>query len=159
VSFHIRPAFAVEIPAIAALFREYASGLGVDLGYQGFEAELGALPGAYAPPEGALLLALSQAGDAVGCVAVRKLDEPAACEMKRLYIRREARGLGIGRALAVTAIDAATQAGYRTMRLDTLPTMRTAQSLYRNLGFEATPAYYDSPVSGTIFMRKSLVMA
>ena len=152
----VRPATADQLGAVAMLFREYAGALNVDLSYQGFEAELAALPGAYAPPSGALLVALADTGDALGCVAVRPLAAPRTCEMKRLHTRPNARGAGIGRALAVAAIEAATRAGYDCMRLDTLPTMLAAQALYRQLGFETTPAYYDCPVSGTIFMRKAL---
>ncbi|MDR3530927.1 MAG: GNAT family N-acetyltransferase [Rhodopila sp.] len=155
-TFSIRPATATEMATVATLFREYADSLGVDLSFQGFEAELAALPGAYAAPSGVLLLALSTGGDPLGCVAVRPLPEQGVCEMKRLHTRPDARGAGIGRALAQAAIEAATRAGYRSMRLDTLPTMIAAQALYRSLGFEITPAYYATPVTGTIFMRKTL---
>jgi ribosomal protein S18 acetylase RimI-like enzyme len=155
-SFSIRPASANDIPAVAGLFRTYADALGVDLAYQGFAAELASLPGTYAPPAGALLIAVSAAGDPLGCVAVRPLAEPGVCEMKRLHTLPAARGGGIGRALAIAAMEAATEAGYVTLRLDTLPTMIAAQALYRQLGFEITPPYYDSPVPGTIFMRKIL---
>lgn len=156
LAFTIRPAEPSDMPVIAGLFRAYAESLGVDLSYQGFEGELASLPGAYAPPAGALLLATSRQSDPLGCVAVRKLSEPGTCEMKRLYTTPSARGSGLGRALAAAAIAAATQAGYRTMRLDTLPAMAAAQSLYRTLGFEITPPYYDTPVAGTLFMRKPL---
>jgi ribosomal protein S18 acetylase RimI-like enzyme len=152
----IRRACASDLGAVATLFRAYADSLSVDLSYQGFEEELAALPGAYAPPAGALLIARSAAGEPLGCVGVRPLGEPGACEMKRLHTTPAARGAGIGRALAVAAIEAARQAGYCAMRLDTLPAMIAAQTLYRRLGFETTPAYYDSPVPGTIFMRKTL---
>ncbi len=152
----IRPAGEHEIGVVAALFREYAASLGVDLSYQGFEAEVAALPGAYAPPAGCLLLALSEQGEAVGCVAVRPLRDEGVCEIKRLYTKPAARGAGVGEALARAAIDAATRAGYGTMRLDTLPDMGAAQALYRRLGFEITPPYYDTPVAGTIFMCKRL---
>jgi ribosomal protein S18 acetylase RimI-like enzyme len=155
-AFLIRPAGRPDIDPVAALFREYAASLPVDLGYQGFEAELAGLPGAYAPPSGLLLLAASAAGDPLGCVGVRALAEPGTCEMKRLHVCPAARGLGIGRALAVAASQAAAAAGYTAMRLDTLADMTAAQALYRTLGFIRTPAYYDSPVSGTIFMRKVL---
>jgi len=153
----IRPAAANEMDTVATLFREYAASLGVDLAYQGFEAELAGLPGAYAPPSGTLLLALDPTSTPLGCVAIRALHEPGICEMKRLHLRPSARGAGIGRALAMAAIEAARKAGYRAMRLDTLPTMEVAQALYRSLGFETTPPYYDTPVAGTIFMRKMLV--
>ena len=159
-AFRIQPATANHIPAVATLFREYADGLAVDLSYQGFEAECAALPGVYAPPAGALLLALSPQGQPLGCVAVRPLAAPGvgprACEMKRLHTTPNARGAGIGRALAEAAIQAATSAGYHAMYLDTLPTMRAAHRLYRRLGFEVIPAYYDSPVTGTLFMRRLL---
>jgi ribosomal protein S18 acetylase RimI-like enzyme len=155
-AFSIRPAAAHEMASVATLFQEYAASLGVDLSYQGFEAELASLPGAYQPPAGALLLAIAPGHDALGCVAVRSLPEPGTCEMKRLYIAPAARGAGLGRALAVAAIEAATRAGYRAMRLDTLPAMTQAQALYRDIGFETTPPYYSSPIAGTIFMRKVL---
>ncbi len=144
---------------VATLFRNYAAALEVDLSYQGFEAECASLPGAYAPPAGALLIALSAAGEPVGCVGVRPLAEAGTCEMKRLHTAPEVRGTGLGRALAQAAIEAARQAGHAAMRLDTLPTMLAAQALYRHLGFEVTPPYYPSPVPGTIFMRKTLVPA
>jgi ribosomal protein S18 acetylase RimI-like enzyme len=156
LSFSIRPAAADEMATVATLFRAYADALSVDLSYQGFAAELAALPGAYTPPEGALLLAISPNGDPLGCVALRKMHDAGACEMKRLHVAGSARKAGIGQALALAAINAANQAGYRTMHLDTLPDMRAAQALYRDLGFEITPPYYDSPVPGTIFMRKTL---
>lgn len=143
--------------AVASLFRDYQAALGADLSYQGFQAELMSLPGLYALPDGALLLAVSPQANPLGCVAVRKLPETGACEMKRLYVTPSTRGMGLGRALAVAAIDAAMRAGYRTMRLDTLPSMVSAQALYRTLGFEATPAYYDTPVASTVFMRKTLL--
>ncbi len=154
--FKVRPAAAHEMAAVARLFREYAGALGVDLGFQRFEAELAGLPGRDAPPDGVLLVAISPDGDAVGCVAVRKLSETGSCEMKRLHVAPAVRKAGVGRALAMSAIEAAGKAGYRAMRLDTLPGMEAAQALYRSLGFETTPAYYETPVSGTIFMRREL---
>jgi ribosomal protein S18 acetylase RimI-like enzyme len=157
--FQIRPADADDMATIATLFREYAGALGVDLSYQGFEAELASLPGAYAAPSGALLLALSADHEPLGCVGVRALAELGVCEMKRLHTRPAARGAGIGRALALAAIDAARAAGYTVMRLDTLPTMLAAQALYRSLGFATTPAYYATPVAGTLFMRKHIAPA
>lgn len=152
--FSIRP--ADDLTAVATLFSEYAASIDIDLSFQGFDAELTGLPGAYAPPAGALLLAVSSSGEALGCVAVRPLREAGTCEMKRLHTRPNARRTGVGRALARAAIEAGRQAGYRTMRLDTLPTMVAALALYRSLGFETSPAYYDTALAGTIFMRKTL---
>jgi ribosomal protein S18 acetylase RimI-like enzyme len=154
--FTIRQAGVEEMATIAALFRDYVASLGVDLSYQGIEAELASLPGAYAPPSGALLLAVSPQSQPLGCVAMRKLTEDGACEMKRLYAAPATRGVGLGRALTMAAIGAAIKAGYRTMRLDTLPGMQAAQALYRDLGFEVTPPYYATPIAGTLFMRKTL---
>jgi ribosomal protein S18 acetylase RimI-like enzyme len=154
--FHIRPATLDDMAVVAELFQAYVNALGIDLSYQGFAAELASLPGTYAPPRGTILLACSAAGDPAGCVAVRPLPEAGVCEMKRLHTHPFARGAGVGRALATAAFLAATAAGYSTMRLDTLPTMTAAQALYRSLGFETTSAYYETPIAGTVFMRKKL---
>jgi ribosomal protein S18 acetylase RimI-like enzyme len=157
-SFVIRAALLQDMALAASLFREYAGGIGIDLSYQGFEAELAALPGAYAPPRGVILLA-EQSSGAAGCVAVRPLGDGAICEMKRLHVRDTARGQGLGRALAIAAIAAARKLGYATMRLDTLSTMIAAQSLYRTLGFRPIAPYYATPVAGTVFMEKTLAPA
>ncbi|MDI1325777.1 MAG: GNAT family N-acetyltransferase [Brevundimonas sp.] len=156
-SFTIRPVQGVEdLAAIARLFQAYGASLDVDLGYQDFAGELAGLPGKYAPPAGALLLARDTAGEAIGCVGMRPLSDPGVCEMKRLYVSPQGRGLGLGRALMNAVTDEARRLGYREMRLDTLPTMAAAQRLYRQSGFEETPAYYDTPVEGTVFMRLTL---
>lgn len=147
-----------DVADAAALFRAYAAALPVDLGYQGFTGELAALPGRYAPPAGALLLARRPDGTAVGCVAVRPLGD-GVCEMKRLYVAPAGRGLGLGRALAEAALAAAARAGHREIRLDTLPTMERARALYAALGFVPAPAYYDTPVAGTVFLSRSLAEA
>ncbi len=140
------------------VLREYATALGIDLGFQGFEVELAALPGEYAPPQGALLLAL--VGDELaGCGAIRPLpdvDYADACEMKRLYVRPAYRRFGLGRLLAQALIDAAIQAGYSTMLLDTLDDMEAARGLYRTLGFEEIPPYYYNPIAGAHYLKVDL---
>jgi ribosomal protein S18 acetylase RimI-like enzyme len=145
-----------EIGAAAILFREYANWLGIDLSFQDFENELRALPGKYAPPTGELILACSQAGDALGCIGVRPLDGAAVCEMKRLYVLPSARGLGVGRALIGAIITAAEELGYPEMKLDTLPWMHSAIAMYRQFGFEEIAPYYDNPVPGTRYLGKRL---
>jgi ribosomal protein S18 acetylase RimI-like enzyme len=151
----LRSAGLDDLETAATLFREYAGGLAIDLSYQGFEEELESLPGAYAPPRGALLLAEIR-GETMGCVAVRPLHGTNFCEMKRLYVREQARGTGAGRALAEKAVAEGRRMGYAAMRLDTLSTMREALSLYRALGFREIPAYYETPVADTVFMHKDL---
>jgi ribosomal protein S18 acetylase RimI-like enzyme len=147
---------AVELETTIGLFRSYAASLDVDLAYQDFEGEMVAMPGKYAPPAGELLLARDAHGRPVGCVGLRPLNMPGCCEMKRLYVTPEGRGEGLGRALVDALVLAAEQIGYREMRLDTLPSMAGAQALYRKLGFDVIEPYYDSPVSGTLFMRRYL---
>lgn len=145
-----------EIEAVRMLFQAYVDSLGVDLAYQGIGGELAGLPGKYAPPGGELLLAQDVTGKALGCVAMRPLDEAGCCEMKRLYVVPAGRGLGLGRALAQSAIAVARQRGYTEMRLDSLPFMGDAQALYRQLGFAEIPPYYQTPVAGTLFMSLKL---
>jgi ribosomal protein S18 acetylase RimI-like enzyme len=140
---------------VRELFREYAQGLGVDLCFQGFEQELAALPGRYAPPRGALLLARAATGAALGCVALRPL-EHGDCEMKRLYLRAPARGSGLGRELARRICEIARVAGYRRICLDTLASMHAAVGLYRSLGFEPIEAYVHNPLEGAMFLGLDL---
>jgi GNAT superfamily N-acetyltransferase len=141
----------LDVDEVRFLFREYADSLGVSLDYQGFDEELRDLPGPYAPPAGALLLARND-DVVVGCVGVRPIDERCA-EMKRLFVRPAGRGMGLGRTLTEAAIRFATAAGYERLRLDTLPQMRSAQEIYRLLGFMPIEAYRHSPVPGTVFME------
>jgi GNAT superfamily N-acetyltransferase len=148
-----------EIAAVAILFREYVDWLGIDLGFQGFEAELASLPAKYAPPRGELLLACSPSGDALGCVAVRPLDGATVCEMKRLYVRPAARSIGIGAALVAAITRVAQELGYAEMKLDTLPSMPEALALYKRCGFSEIPAYYHNPVPGTVYLGKRLTSA
>jgi ribosomal protein S18 acetylase RimI-like enzyme len=148
----VRDSAAVQ--AARELVREYASSLGFNLSFQGFEAELKDLGCIYGPPAGELLLALRD-GRPVGCVGVRNFADEI-CEMKRLYVRPGHRGAGLGRALAIAAVEAAAAAGYCRMRLDTLDGMDRAVSLYRSLGFREIPPYRLNPIVGAIFMECDL---
>ena len=137
-----------------ALFEEYAAGLAIDLCFQGFSQELDTLSRMYGPPRGVLLLADIE-GVPAGCAAVRRLDE-VTCELKRVYVRPEFRGTGMGRRLTETAMRAASALGYKSIRLDTLPEMATAQRIYEHLGFRDIPAYYGKPMAGQRFMEAVL---
>jgi len=155
--YSIAPAHAAaDIADAAVLFRVYAAALEIDLGYQGFAAELAGLPGPYAPPGGELLLARDDEGRAAGCVALRPLSPDGCCEMKRLYVAPEARGSGLGRTLVAAIIGEAERIGYREIWLDTLPSMTPALALYRHFGFEPIPPYYETPIAGTVFLRRLL---
>ena len=144
-----------QIDQARSLFREYEAWLGVDLCFQGFEEELKNLPGRYAKPGGRLFLAFVDEKPA-GCIALRKLEEEV-CEMKRLYVRDEFRGLGLGKTLIEKLIAEARRAGYKKMRLDTLPgQMARAVALYESHGFREIPAYYHNPYGETLFMENDL---
>ncbi len=144
------------IEQVRQYFRNYAAWLGVDLSYQNFEQEMALLPGAYSAPQGRLFFAEVD-GCPAGCVGVRPLPESdGLCEMKRLYVSPEARGQGVGAALAMAAIKAAKEIGYKKLMLDTLPNMRMAVKLYRELGFTEAPAYYQTPIEGTMFLTLDL---
>ena len=169
--------FPTDLPAIAHLFRAYAATLPVDFCTQGFDEEIAALPGQYAPPQGALLIA-RDANAALGCVAMRPLPSSqsgegvahsatggapgisherwSVAEMKRLYVAPEGRGRGLGRALTRAVIDAARAAGHHELRLDTLAPMAHAQALYRSLGFTEIAPYNDNPPDITTFMSLKL---
>jgi len=143
---------------VADIFREYAQSLPIDLGFQGFEQELSTLPGDYASPRGALLLATVD-GVVAGCCALRPLDASDyanASEMKRLYVRSAFRGFGLGRELASHTLDVARQVGYSHVLLDTLDEMETARSLYFELGFEEIPPYYHNPIPGAHYLKVDL---
>ena len=143
-----------QVELARGLFREYADAIGVDLEYHGFTAELEALPLPYTPPYGALLFAQIN-GDTAGCVALRRLNDETG-EMKRLYVRPAFRSWGLGKYLVEAAIQTARHAGYTALRLDTLPSMVTAQGLYRKLGFTEIPAYNRSYLPGTRFYELKL---
>jgi len=137
-----------------ALFREYAAAIGTDLEYQGFSAELAALPDPYVPPTGALLIA--QVGNEVaGCVGLRPIGDGVG-EMKRLYVRPAYRKFGLGQQLVQVVIDAARRAGAHELRLDTLASMTSAQALYRRLGFAEIPPYNTAHLPGTRFYSLDL---
>ena len=154
----ITPATAAELDALRELFREYADSLQVDLCFQNFESELATLPGEYAEPRGALLMAL--ADDVLaGCCALRPLDNvdyANACEMKRLYVRSAFRKNKIGRQLVEAILECARRCGYSHVLLDTLDEMETARALYQDLGFEEIPPYYHNPIEGAHYLMAKL---
>ena len=174
----ITPDEALELDATRSLFREYAAALGIDLCFQNFDEELLALPGDYAEPRGALLLALvdvkgllpgpqaptlRRANGAIahvaGCCALRPLDatdHANAAEMKRLFVRPGFRKLGLGRQLAEAMLDAARSAGYGCVLLDTLDDMESARALYEELGFVEVPPYYHNPIAGAHYLKADL---
>ena len=144
-----------EVEQARGLFEEYAAWLGFNLCFQNFDKELSELPGDYAPPNGGLFLALEN-GQVAGCVALRKIDEGIG-EMKRLYVRPEFRGKGLGRTLTQTIIEAARDLGYQRLRLDTLPgKMDQAIAMYRSLGFKDIERYYNNPYEAAAFMELTL---
>lgn len=149
---------AREMEPVRELFREYQRSLDVDLGFQGFEAELAHLPGEYQAPYGTLLLARVD-GEPAGCCALRPLpgsDYPNACEMKRLYVRPRLRGLRLGRQLVERTLLLAQQAGFDTMLLDTLSDMEAARALYQDCGFVEVAPYYHNPLPGAHYLKAEL---
>ena len=147
-----------ELDALREIMREYGAGLGIDLNFQDFEAELRQLPGTYCSPRGALLAAKSDKL-LTGCCALRPLDTvdyPNACEMKRLYVRPAFRGQGIGRVLVEAILDQARLAGYSSLLLDTLSDMEAARALYADLGFTEIAPYYHNPLAGFHYLRVKL---
>jgi GNAT superfamily N-acetyltransferase len=143
-----------DTDAVQRLFAEYAASLAIDLGFQGFDDEVAGLPGHYAPPRGALLVARVD-GEAVGCVGVRPLG-PGTCELKRLFVRPAHRSSGTGLRLLEEAVASARRLGYRRMRLDTIPGMERAQALYARFGFREIDAYTSNPVAGTQYLELEL---
>jgi ribosomal protein S18 acetylase RimI-like enzyme len=149
------PSSPEDFTIVRTLFQEYADSIGIDLSFQGFQAELAGLPGKYAPPRGALFIAYDDSLP-LGCVALRPLDEPDVAELKRLFVRQAGRGRGVGKALTRLAIERARTIGYRAIRLDTLATMKDAQKLYRSLGFREIPAYTFNPLPDAAYMELDL---
>ena len=145
-----------DIKQARTLFEEYAAWLGISLCFQNFDQELAALPGEYAPPDGRLLLAFED-DELAGCIALRKI-RATTCEMKRLFLRPEFRGRGLGRALVERIIEEARQIGYTQICLDTLPgRMDQAIALYKSIGFKEIEPYYNNPVADATFMELRLV--
>lgn len=154
----LTPTSSSELDALRGIFREYADSLAVDLCFQGFETELASLPGEYAEPRGALLMALVNE-EVAGCCALRPLDNVDyinACEMKRLYVRPLFRKSGLGRQLAEAILDQARLAGYNSVLLDTLDDMESARALYKELGFAEIPPYYHNPIEGAHYLKVDL---
>ena len=145
---------AAQFDAVRVLFREYQASMAADPCFLSLEKELAGLPGDYAPPAGRLLLA-DWEGNLAGCVALRKLEE-GVCEMKRFFVRPAFRGRNIGWELAQAILRESREAGYRRMRLDTLPVMQKAQALYEALGFHDIEPYWASPIAGARYMEKVL---
>jgi putative acetyltransferase len=143
-----------QFDRVRSLFLEYAAGLNFSLCFQGFDAELAALPGRYAPPTGRLYLAMDL-GEPVGCIALRQIG-PGICEMKRLYLRPSHRGQGLGRLLAEQLIADASAIGYDAMRLDTSASMHAANGLYKSLGFTPIERYNNDHLEDTVFMELRL---
>ncbi len=144
-----------QIAQARELFLEYADSLGFSLCFQNFDQELAGLPGDYAPPDGRLLVA-EYRGQPAGCVALHKVDS-GICEMKRLYLRPQLRGRGVGRALAEAVIAEARAIGYQKMRLDTVePVMPNAVAMYRRLGFVEIEPYRANPIAGALYMELAL---
>lgn len=152
------PVTPFEIEEVRAIFQEYAQSIQVDLGFQNFEKEIATLPGEYVEPRGALLMARIN-GELAGCCALRPLDNvdyPNACEMKRLYVRKAFRKLGVGRQLVEAILDCARQAGYDCVLLDTLSDMESARALYQDLHFEEIPPFYHNPIEGAHYLKVQL---
>jgi putative acetyltransferase len=158
-SIHIVEALQPQqLALVSSLMREYEATLKVNLGFQSFDEEVATLPGAYAPPQGTLLLAyvLQQPSGIVALQPLTDSDYPQACEMKRLYVRPQARRVGLGRVMAERLIDTARAMGYKTMLLDTLDDMEAARGLYESLGFEEIPPYYFNPIAGAHYLKVDL---
>ena len=147
---------AADLDDVRALMSEYGETLDVrDRCFQNMDAELDGLPGDYAPPHGALFVARTRDGEAVGCIALHGVAD-GACEMKRLYVRPSEQGRGLGRRLAEALIVEARRLGFRAMRLDTFEAMVAARALYADLGFRPIAPYNANPMPGLIYLELTL---
>ena len=144
-----------ELTATAALFRAYARSLEIDPSHRGFDAELAALPGVFGPPGGEILLA-KRADHVLGCVALAPLTPPRVAGIKRLFVREQMRGIGVGKALITAIVDTARALGYDEIKLDTLPQMKNAIALYQLCGFVPIPPYGSHPYPGLLCLGKKL---
>lgn len=157
MAYTVKPARTTDdILAITDLFKDYTAWLNLDLTFQDYAAELASLPGKYAPPTGALYIARSSDGVPLGCVALRPMDQPDVCEMKRLYLSPKGRGLGLGKRLVREVLNEAKKIRYKRMRLDTLPRMQEAIALYEKMGFVRIEPYYETPLRETVFLEIDL---
>ena len=157
LSLRIAPAGKANFGLVASLFGQYAASLPVDLNRQGFAEEIAHLPGPYAPPDGALLLAFRN-GDVLGCIALKRL-APEVAEIKRLYVVQQGRGMGAGKVLVAAVLKEATRLGYREIKLDTLPHMTPAIALYRSFGFAPIAPYGSFPYPGLLCFVQARVLA
>ena len=151
----VTPSDPAQTNSVRQIFREYAAELGIDLCFQNFDSELDGLPGEYAAPRGALLLAMVN-GELAACCGLRPLKSSGmtnTAEMKRLYVRPAFRGLGLGRHLAQAILHAAHRIGYDSVVLDTLDDMHAARAMYEDLGFREIPAYYRNPLPGVHYLK------
>lgn len=157
-TFLIHPATTPDdLANVASLFEAYAKSINIDLSFQDFTTELSGLPGKYGPPSGTLLLARQRdTNQAIGCIGLRSLDPQGVSEIKRLYVTPQGRGSGLGKALVKQVIEEAKRKGYKSVRLDTLGSMREAQKLYKTLGFVQRKPYYNTPIEGTVFLELDL---
>lgn len=144
----------VELEEVREIFIEYAAFLQVDLCFQDFENELQTLHQVYLPPLGCIILA-KEDNQVMGCIALKPIGE-GVCEMKRLYVRPAARGKGLGNQLVEELIDFAQKVGYKTMKLDTIASLKEAIKLYRSKGFVETNAYVYNPLSDVYYFQLTL---
>lgn len=156
VKYILRACQPGDIESVRTLFTDYASALEIDLHFQNFDNELGSLPKPYVAPKGTLIVAENSVGDIVGCVGLKDTAMEGQCEMKRLFVVPEARKSGLGRKLVAAIVTKARALDYKSMVLDTLPSLTAARKLYQEAGFKETSAYYNTPIEETIFMELKL---